>query len=50
MGGMPQSEEPDVVQFISSGALDPKFGSGGVAVAFVPSGYGQFNSLVLQRT
>jgi Domain of unknown function (DUF5122) beta-propeller len=38
-------QEPDVVRFTSSGALDPTFGSGGVAMAFVPSGYGQFNGL-----
>lgn len=39
------AQEPDVVRFTSSGALDPTFGSGGVAMAFVPSGYGQFNGL-----
>jgi uncharacterized delta-60 repeat protein len=39
------AQEPDVVRFTSSGALDPIFGSGGVAVAYVPSGYGQFNGL-----
>jgi uncharacterized delta-60 repeat protein len=38
-------QEPDVVRFTASGALDPTFGSGGVAMAFVPSGYGQFNGL-----
>jgi uncharacterized delta-60 repeat protein len=38
-------QEPDVARFTSSGALDPTFGSGGVAMAFVPSGYGQFNGL-----
>jgi uncharacterized delta-60 repeat protein len=38
--------EPDVVRFTSSGALDPTFGSGGVAVAYLPpGGYGQFNGL-----
>lgn len=42
---MPQSEEPDVVRLTSSDALDPTFGSGGVAVALVPSGNGQFNGL-----
>jgi Domain of unknown function (DUF5122) beta-propeller len=39
------NQEPGVVRFTSSGALDPTFGSGGVAVAYVPSGYGQFNGL-----
>jgi uncharacterized delta-60 repeat protein len=39
------AQEPDVVRFTSSGALDPTFGSGGVAVAYVPSGFGQFNGL-----
>jgi uncharacterized delta-60 repeat protein len=40
------NQEPDVVRFSSSGALDPTFGSGGVAVAYLPAGgYGQFNGL-----
>jgi uncharacterized delta-60 repeat protein len=40
------AQEPDVVRFTSSGALDPTFGSGGVAVAYLsPGGYGQFNGL-----
>jgi len=39
------AQEPDVVRFTASGALDPSFGSGGVAMAFVPSGFGQFNGL-----
>jgi uncharacterized delta-60 repeat protein len=39
------AQEPDVVRFTSSGALDPTFGSGGVAAAYVPSGFGQFNGL-----
>jgi uncharacterized delta-60 repeat protein len=39
------NQEPGVVRFTSSGALDPTFGSGGVAVAYVPSGFGQFNGL-----
>jgi uncharacterized delta-60 repeat protein len=38
--------DPDVVRFTSSGALDPTFGSGGVAGAYLPlGGYGQFNGL-----
>jgi uncharacterized delta-60 repeat protein len=40
------NQEPDVVRFTSSGAIDPTFGSGGVAVAYLPpGGYGQFNGL-----
>jgi uncharacterized delta-60 repeat protein len=42
------NQEPGVVRFTSSGALDPTFGSGGIAVAYVPSSYGQFNGLAVR--
>jgi hypothetical protein len=43
------NQEPGVVRFTSSGELDPTFGSGGVAVAYVPSGYGLFNGLAVRN-
>jgi uncharacterized delta-60 repeat protein len=43
------NQEPDVVRFTPSGAIDPTFGVGGVAVAYLPpGGYGQFNGLAAQ--